>query len=180
MKKFILLFFLSCMACSVNTSKKVELEKLRFSYTDDAYLFFRNMRQSQYDLDVMEEGGWRIYRHEDRQEDTTDFYFNVSLVVNWRVNRVYPIIEMTERFKKEGFTVKWKALESDEEGKIKLEGIRRRDEMLFVSKLYNKMTEEVAFFISIENEKTPLFPDTDAKEAFRISLYDFYRMTGLL
>lgn len=168
------------MACSVNTSKKVELEKLRFSYTDDAYIFFRNMRQSQYDLEVMEEGGWRIYRHEDRQDDTADFYFNVSLVVNWRVNRVYPIIEMTERFKKEGLTVKWKGLESEEEGEIKLEGVKRRDEMLFVSKIYNKMTEEVEFFISIENQKTQLFPDTDAKEAFRITLYDFYRMTGLL
>lgn len=168
------------MACSVNTSKKVELEKLRFSYTDDAYIFFRNMRQTQYDLEVMEEGGWRIYRHEDRQHDTTDFYFNVSLVVNWRVNRVYPIIEMTERFKKEGLALEWEALESDESGKIALEGIKRRDEMLFVSKIYNKMTEEVEFFISIENQKTPLFPNTDAKEAFRISLYDFYRMTGLL
>lgn len=180
MKKFILLFFLSNMACSVNTSKKVELEKLRFSYTDDAYIFFRNMRQAQYDLEVMEEGSWRIYRHEDRQQDTTNFYFNVSLVVNWRVNRIYPIIEMTDKFKNEGLTVEWKGLESEESGKIALEGIKRRDEMLFVSKIYNKMTEEVEFFIQIENQKTPLFPDTDAKEAFRISLYDFYRMTGLL
>ncbi len=180
MKQFVILFILSCMACSVNTSKKVELEKLRFSYTDDAYIFFRNMRQSQYDLEVMEEGGWRIYQHEDRQQDTTDFYFNVSLVVNWRVNRVYPIVEMTEEYKQEGLTVEWKAMESEKEGTITLEGNRRRDEMLFVSKLYNKMTEEVEFFISIENEKTPLFPDTDTKEAFRVSLYDFYRMTGLL
>ncbi len=168
------------MACSVNTSKKVELDKLRFNYTDDAYIFFRNMRQTQYDLEIMEEGGWRIYRHEDRKQDTSDFYFNVSLVVNWRVNRVYPIIEMTERFKKEGLTVNWKELESDESGKIALKGNKRRDEMLFVSKIYNKMTEEVEFFISIENKNTPLFTDTDAKEAFRISLYDFYRMTGLL
>tara|TARA_R100000027_G_scaffold66767_1_gene63404 strand:+ start:254 stop:760 length:507 start_codon:yes stop_codon:yes gene_type:complete len=168
------------MACSVNTSKKVELEKLRFSYTDDAYIFFRNMRQTHYDLEVMEEGGWRIYRHEDRQQDTSGFYFNVSLVVNWKLNRVYPIIEMTEQLKKEGLVVEWRALESEESGKITLEGMKRRDEMLFVSKIYNKMTEEVEFFISIENQKTPLFPNTDAKEAFRISLYDFYRMTGLL
>ncbi|RUA35730.1 MAG: hypothetical protein DSY77_02195 [Bacteroidetes bacterium] len=168
------------MACSVNTSKEVELNKLRFNYTDDAYLFFRNMRQRQYDLEVMEEGGWRIYRHEDRQQDTSGFYFNVSLVVNWKLNRVYPIIEMTEQLKKEGLVVEWRALESDESGKLTLEGIKRRDEMLFVSKIYNKMTEEVEFFISIENQKTPLFPNTDAKEAFRISLYDFYRMTGLL
>jgi hypothetical protein len=168
------------MACSVNTSKKVELEKLTFSYTDDAYIFFRNMRQTNYDLKVMEEGGWRIYRHEDRQKDSTDFYFNISLVVNWRVNKVYPIVEMTENIDKENFKVYWEATESNEAGSIAMTGEKRRDEMIFTTKLYNKMTEEVEMYVIYRDKKLPLFPDTDHKEAFRISLYDFYRMTGLL
>lgn len=180
MQKFIILFLLLCAACSVNTSKKVELEDLKFSYADDAYIFFRNMRQTHYDLEVMDDGGWRIYRHEDRQLDTTDFYLNISLVVNWRVNRIYPIIELSEKVEKKGLTVEWRALQSDKSGEITLSGIRRRDEMLFVSKLYNKMTEEVELFILVEDKKAPLFKDSNAKEAFRVSLYDFYRMTGLL
>jgi hypothetical protein len=180
MKKFILLFTLSIFACSVNTSKKVELEKLRFNYTDDAYIFFRNMRQSNYDLEVMEEGGWRIYRHEDRQTDTADFYFNISLVVNWRVNRVYPIIEMTKKIDKENFQVYWEAIESAEKGNISMKGEKRRDEMIFTAKLYNKMIDEVEMYVNYKNEKHPLFPDSDKKEAFRVSLYDFYRMTGML
>jgi len=168
------------MSCSVNTSKKVEIEKLRFNYTDDAYIFFRNMRQSNYDLEVMEEGGWRIYRHEDRQTDTTGFYFNISLVVNWRVNRVYPIIEMSENIEKEGFQVLWEAIETEDKGSIAMEGMKRTDEMIFTAKLYNKMTDEVEVYVDYKNEKLPLFADSDQKEAFRVSLYDFYRMTGLL
>jgi len=180
MKKIIFLFFLACFACSVNTSKKVEIEQLRFNYTDDAYIFFRNMRQSQYDLEVMDEGGWRIYRHEDRLTDTSDFYFNISLVVNWRVNRVYPIIEMTKSMKKDGFKVFWKAIENEGSGQITMEGNKRRDEMIFSTKLYNKMVDEVELYVSYKNKKLPLFANSDQKEAFRISLYDFYRMTGLL
>ncbi|MGJ3234472.1 hypothetical protein [Marivirga sp.] len=180
MNKFIILFLISSVACSVNTSEKVELEKLRFNYTDDAYIFFRNMRQTNYDLEVMEEGGWRIYRHEDRQTDTTDFYFNISMVVNWRVNRVYPIIEMTKSIDKESFQVYWEAIESTEKGNISMEGEKRRDEMLFASKLYNKMTDEVEMYVHYKNKKRPLFLDSDKKEAFRVSMYDFYRMTGVL
>lgn len=180
MKKFILLFVLSIFACSINTSKKVEIEKLRFNYTDDAYIFFRNMRQSNYDIEVMEKGEWRIYRHEDRQTDTTEFYFNISLVVNWRVNRVYPIIEMTKSFNKQNFQVHWEAIDSEEEGSISMEGEKRKDEMIFTAKLYNKLSDEVEMFVNHNNKKLPLFADTDQKEAFRVSLYDFYRMTGQL
>jgi hypothetical protein len=180
MKRFIVLFILSTVACSVNTSKKVELDKLNFSYSDDAYIFFRNMRQTNYDLKVMEEGGWRIYRHEDRETDTTGFYFNISLVVNWRVNRVYPIIEIPNSVNKEGLEVFWESLETGEKGNFILSGEKRRDEMIFSSKLYNKMIEEVEFFVQYRNDKVPLFETSDHKEAFRISMYDFYRMTGAL
>ncbi|WP_296619306.1 hypothetical protein [Marivirga sp.] len=180
MKKFVLIFFLTATACSVNTSKKVDLEKLRFSYTDDAYIFFRNMRQSNYDLEVMEQGGWRIYRHEDRKLDVTDFYYNISLVVNWRVNRIYPIIEMPKSMEKEGFEVFWEAMESQEKGRITLEGEKRRDEMVFSTKLYNKMIDEVEMYVNYKGNKRLLFEDSGHKEAFRVSMYDFYRMTGLL
>lgn len=180
MKKSLLLFVLAIFACSVNTSKKVELDKLKFSYTDDAYIFFRNMRQTNYDLEVMEEGGWRIYRHEDRQKDSTDFYFNISLVVNWRANKVYPIVEMTKNIDKENFQVYWEAIESSDKGVIAMEGEKRSDEMIFTAKLYNTMVDEVELFVDYKNKKLPLFADTDQKEAFRVSLYDFYRMTGLL
>lgn len=138
------------------------------------------MRQTNYDLEVMEEGGWRIYRHEDRKKDSTDFYFNISLVVNWRANKVYPMVEMTKRIEKENFKVYWEAIESNETGSIAMKGEKRRDEMIFTTKLYNKMTEEVEMYMIYRDKKLPLFPDADQKEAFRVSLYDFYRMTGLL
>jgi hypothetical protein len=138
------------------------------------------MRQSSYDLEVMEDGGWRIYRHEDRLTDTSDFYFNISLVVNWRVNRVYPIIEMTKSIEKDGFQVVWEAIETNDKGIISLEGNQRRNEMIFSTKLYNKMIDEVQLYVIYKNKKLPLFVSSDQKEAFRVSLYDFYRMTGIL
>jgi hypothetical protein len=180
MKKITLLFIVAMAGCAVNTSEKVELEKLSFNYSDDAYIFFRNMRQTHYDLEVMEEGGWRIYRHEDRLLDTTDFYFNISLVVNWRVNKIYPIIEMPSSIEKKGFEVLWESIETAEKGSIRLDGEKRNNEMIFSSKLYNKMVEEVEIFIEQGDQRKPLFQNAAQKEAFRVSMYDFFRMTGNL
>lgn len=167
-------------SCAVNTSKEIDLEKLRFSYRDDAYVFFRNMRQTKYDLEIMQKGDWRIYRHADRNIDTANFYFNVALVVNWRVNKVYPIIEMPKVLEREGFKVNCKSFETEEIGTIQLMGDKRWDELLFVSQLYNMLVKEVELTVDYQNEKVPLFKNPDHQEAFRVTLYDFYRMTGLL
>ena len=179
-RSILVCFILILCACAVNTSKEIDLEKLNFSYRDDAYLFFRNMRQTQYDLEIMQEGDWRIYRHADHPKDTSIFYFNVALVVNWRVNKAYPIIEMPAALQRDSFKANWVSFESEETGIIKLKGDKRVDELYFVSQLYNQLTKETELFVFYHNERIPLFKSPDEKEAFRVTLYDFYRLTGLL
>lgn len=179
-KSFLFLVVAVVFSCSVNTSKKVDLEALTFSYTDDAYIFFRNMRQTHYDLEVLEESDWRIYRHQDRQKDTSNFYFSIALVVDWRMNRVYPIIEMPDELKNESLRIKWEAVEGEDQGEFQLKDMRRSAERLLAAQLYNQAIEDVKMtLISGEFEK-PLFANTDQKEAFRISMYDYFRMTALL
>ena len=91
-----------------------------------------------------------------------------------------PSLKCLKISKKEGFQVLWEAIETEDKGSIAMEGMKRTDEMIFTAKLYNKMTDEVEVYVDYKNEKLPLFADSDQKEAFRVSLYDFYRMTGLL
>lgn len=177
---FLLLSAIVVFSCSVNTSKKIDVEALTFSYTDDAYIFFRNMRQTNYDLEVLEESDWRIYRHKDRKKDTSSFYFTVALVVDWRMNRVYPIVEMPIELKNESVRIQWEALEGNAKGEFQLQSMRRDDERKLAAQIYNQAMEEVKMtFISGDIEK-PLFANSAEKEAFRVSMYDYFRMTALL
>ncbi len=175
------LFVFILLACSVNTSKEIDLEKITFSYRDDAYIFFRNIRQSNYNIEVVEEAGWRIYRHEDYPEDTISNYFKTALVVNWRVNKAYPIIEIPKSLNKEGLEITWKDLNSNKSGTITLSGLQRNSEMEFLTHLYNHIINEHELTWKPKGEKsTTLFFDSEQKEAFRITMYDFYRLTGIL
>ncbi len=176
---FLLVFILS--ACSVNSTKEIDLEKITFSYRDDAYIFFRNMRQTNYSIEILEDAGWRIYRHEDYSEDRSSFDFKTALVVNWRVNKVYPIIELPVTFNKEGLKIMWIDPESNQSGTVILGGLRRKEEMKLLTQIYNHIIQERELRWTPDGENSaPLFSDSEKQEAFRVTMYDFYRLTGLL
>lgn len=175
---FILVSFL--YACSLSTDQLIEKEKLNFNYTDDAYIFFRNIRQSNYNLEILEEADWRIYRHEDRGKDITQS-FNTAIVVNWRINKAYAILEINKNVQKEGLKITWTNPDSRDHGEIILKELQRQQELAFLSEIYNHALQEHQLSWSPNGQKqVPLFSNNDHKEAFRVSMYDFYRLTGVL
>ncbi|PTB95775.1 hypothetical protein C9994_10265 [Marivirga lumbricoides] len=177
---FVLLFISFLYACSLSTDKIIDKEKLSFSYTDDAYIFFRNIRQSNYDLEILEEADWRIYRHEDRQKGSNQF-FNTAIVVNWRINKAYAILEISEKVEKENLTLQWSNPDGQKQGEIILKGLQRQQELAFLTEVYNHILRGNQLSWSPDGQnQTPLFSNNDYKEAFRVSMYDFYRLTGVL
>lgn len=179
-KSFVFIIVSILCACSLSTDQLIEKEKLTFNYTDDAYIFFRNIRQSNYDLEILEEADWRIYRHEDREKDTTHS-FNTAIVVNWRINKAYSILETNEPVQKANLKITWNSPDSQEQGEIILSELQRQQELAFLTEIYNHIIQEHQLRWSPDGLKqTPLFHNNDHKEAFRVSMYDFYRLTGVL
>ncbi|GAA5033424.1 hypothetical protein GCM10011506_25700 [Marivirga lumbricoides] len=181
MKNSIQLILISFFcACSLSTDQIIEHEKLTFNYTDDAYIFFRNIRQSNYDLETLEKADWRIYRHEDRPQNTR-YSFNTAIVVNWRINKAYAILEINEKIIKENLTIYWNDAKGNKEGKIILQELQRQQELAFLTEIYNHILQEHQLSWTPDGQnQAPLFCNNDHKEAFRISMYDFYRLTGVL
>lgn len=181
MKRIFSIIIISLIfACSLSTNQLIEKEKLTFNYTDDAYIFFRNIRQSNYDLEILEEADWRIYVHEDRQKDSSQF-FNTAIVVNWRINKAYAILEISEKAKKENLTIQWSDPASKKQGEIILKELQRQQELAFLTEIYNHILQEHQLsWLPDGQNQAPLFSNNDYKEAFRVSMYDFYRLTGVL
>ncbi|MFQ3212910.1 MAG: hypothetical protein ACI9C9_000436 [Marivirga sp.] len=171
------LLLLVCLACATGTSKLIEEEKLSFSYTDEAYLFFRNMRQAQYDRTEMEKEGLRLYQHDDYSEEQL---FKTKITVNWRANRAYVLIDLADSTEKIDVKVSYKRAKG-EWIEIVPENLRRQGELAFLTDIYNHIQEEHTLFLTFRGqEPKPLFTTADDQEAFRVSMYDFYRMTGVL
>ncbi len=138
------------------------------------------MRQAKYNLEVMEGSGWRIYRYEDFEQDKRRFYFNIALVVNWKASKAYAILELPDEISKELLTILWKG-EGQEDGKITLTELSRQSELEFLTEIYNHIAaEHLLYWQPKGEERVKLFAYPDQMEAFRVSMYDFYRLTGLL
>lgn len=177
-RAFNFLIMLLCLSCATGTSRIIEKEKLNFSYTDDAYLFFRNMRQAQYDRKVMEKEGLRLYVHEDFSPSQL---LKTTLVVNWKMNKAYVLVNLTDStLEKYDIKVYYK----EEDGtitEILQENLRRQGELSFLTEIYNQILTEHSLFIQYKGqEEQPLFNSSDDLEAFRVSMYDFYRLTAVL
>jgi len=171
------LILLLCLACATGTSRLIDKEKLNFSYTDDAYLFFRNMRQAQYNRTVMEKEGLRLYQHEDYSSSQ---FIRTQLVVNWKVNSAYMLLDFADSTEK--YDIKIYIREEDQSySEIAQENLRRQGELVFLTDLYNHLLQEDKLFYELRyGQKTPLFETLDDQEAFRISMYDYYRLTAVL
>ena len=174
MKKLIWIVGFFCLACSTGSNKRIAEEKLNFSYIDDAYLFFRNMRQATYNLQDLKEEGVRLYQHEDFEEDQ---FFQVQMAVNWRMNRAFMLIKLPDSVEKEQIRV---FVERDSVFELEQENWRRQGELKFLTSIYNHILEKDSFSLVYGEERMPLFMNNDQREAFRISMYDFYRLTALL
>jgi len=177
MRKLTFLFLpILILACATGTSKIIEEEELNFNYIDDAYLFFRNMRQTNYSLKNMEKEGLRLYTHDDYAEETP---LKTTLVVSWKANNAFAIMQLKDSISNE--EVEFYYQKNDKMQQIEFPNLRRQGELVVLTKLYNHLLQEDSLFIKMKGRETqPLFIDNDSQEAFRVSMYDFYRLTGVL
>jgi len=177
MKKTISFFMMALIfACATGTSRLIEEEKLNFNYTDDAYLFFRNMRQTNYSINNMQEKDLRLYTHDDYAEETP---LKATIVVSWKANNAFAIMQLKDSVSNQDSQFYFQ--KNGEKKEIKFPNLRRQGELVVLTKLYNHLLQEDTLFVKRKVQKLePLFIDQDSREAFRVSMYDFYRLTGVL
>ncbi|CAD5269471.1 MULTISPECIES: hypothetical protein [unclassified Imperialibacter] len=168
-------FFL--LACNVDKGKKVDVEKLDFKTTDRSELFFKNMRQSAYTTTEQQEAGVYLYTHKTWDKDSLSPVVP-TIVFNWRQDRAYLMLNWSEKWsaiKEIDVTVSSDTL--PDYHLIYREG-NMRDQLTFSATLYNAMMDGGRFALRKDGEKVPLFTSDEKREAFRVTLYDYLRLTG--
>ncbi len=175
-KRAFLLLIVINLSCATGTSRLIEAEKLNFSYTDDAYLFFRNMRQTGYHIENLEDKEVRLYTHDDYADKSP---LKTTMVANWKANKAYAIMVLRDSVSLNDISIYWKG--EVDKGEVIFPNTRRQGELVALTAIYNHMLQQHELSIEIEGGREELlFADADSREAFRISMYDFYRLTGVL
>lgn len=179
MKSLAGLFIITLILASCNPvkDKQVDQTTIGFKTDDSSKLFFKNVRRSYYDVEVMEEAKLEIYRLEKRVKESDKPVLNISIVNNWRYDEAYVLLEPNSA---SGSLTDLQVLWEDEKGnsgKIVLEGGNKKNQLDFAAKVYEQIQNGSRLYLKQNNERVELLNDSKSREAFRVTMFDYFRLT---
>lgn len=167
-------------SCKIDRKSVIDRDRLTYRFTDDDYLFFKNLRQIYYDHTSLADGRLEVYRHGDRPSDASVPFVYPCIVVNPSLGEAYILIEHSEALADEEVIA---IIETSPSSSRPVEyslAERGRDNMLeFATKIYEGIMADVTIEIRRGKAFYPLFRNDEEKEAFRRTLADYYRLTNV-
>jgi hypothetical protein len=178
----VMIFFLALLlmgACESEGRRRVNRESLRFRTTDDAELYFKNLRRIDYDYQELAAAKLDIFRHKKRRQEADYPLFTVALVVNWRYDEAYILLEANEALGDERpLMIEWRDSLQGLGGQYVLESNNKMEQLRFASQLYEGMQAGRQFYIEQPQGMQPFLQQPADRRVFRISMMDYYRLTG--
>lgn len=176
----LVLLILVITACNPDKNKKVDQTSISFSTNDATKLFFKNVRQSYYDLEEMEAAKLEIFRIKKRSDSQDRPIIHLAMVNNWRYDEAYLLLEPNEQLNLAGLKLKWSNSESGENGEIAFENGNKETIVRFADQIYEQIQKGSLFTASINGQDVPVIDVSEDREAFRITMVDYYRLVQRL
>jgi hypothetical protein len=174
----ILLAILS--GCNSDADKKIDPELLTFGVSDESKLYFKNVRQSDYDFDDESAVGVHIYRLKKRNKEAEYPVLNLVLAHNWRNDVAYLLFEpnramVPDTTVLENATFIFKSSGSEPEIlEYSMENMKNLSAS--IATIYNAILDKKTVYWMRDGEETLLFNGKAEEDAFRITCYDYYKL----
>lgn len=174
---FILIFLITVLGCNPDKATKVISDKAKFNTSDASEIFFRNVRQTYYEKNEIEAAKIDFFKNKKLLKEEVLIF--PQIVHNWREDEAYILLEFDEKIaEQEQLNLLWQ----DSTGNYTAERyplVDKKVHFKIVSDVYNQLLDENRIFINVSQDTIPLFPNKNAKEAFRITMIDFYRLVDM-
>ncbi len=165
-------------ACSIDRDKGVDRNRFTFRTGDDTELFFKNIRQSDYDLEENEAAKLRVFRHEDRPQSDSIPYLSPAIVMNILRDEAYILIEPSATLADED-TIQVILHAESRNDTLELSMMNRENNLEFASQIYEHMQQGGTFSVLDDGEFRPLMDEQKYRESFRVTISDYYRLTRI-
>jgi hypothetical protein len=180
-KRFLYLFVMVILvpACKIDRKPTVDRDKFTFRISSDSFLFFKNVRQIYYDFQDLPKAHWYAYRFGKRPVDPTRPIVTPVIVVDWIKDESYLLVEPNEALQNEPGLV---IFEKNRSGKMLEYSLkeRGRENMLeFATKIYEGIMAENEIYVKSGQKHILLFKNDEERDAFRVVMSDYYRLTNI-
>jgi hypothetical protein len=176
----ILVMLFTVSSCKIDRNKSVDRDKFTYKYTDDTFLFFKNVRQIYYDFQDLPDARWYAFRWSDRYRENDFPTVNPVIVVDWFKNEAYVLVETNEiLFEEESLTIRERNSGTGKTYSYSLNERGRENMLEFATKIYEGIMAGNELFIQHNKQFVPLFQNDEQSETFRVVMSDYYRLTNV-
>jgi len=77
-------------------------------------------------------------------------------------------------------TIHWEDVETQEKGTYQFTTSAMPKHFQFASEIYTSLQKQHQLKIIINGKEYPILENDDEREAFRITMYDYYRIVGII
>ena len=177
MRTSLLGLLLVVCSCQIDKDKGIDRDKFTFKTGDDTELFFKNMRQSYYDLEENQAAKFNVFRFKKRIQDDSKAILNLAIVINYLQDEAYILLEPSGSLTNDPpWVVNWADTVSNTSGQFKLEAMNRDNMLEFGTLLFEGIEQNYTFTLA---EGTPFLNSSKEREAIRITMTDYYRLTRI-
>lgn len=174
---------MSLLVFSCNPSKYTHInpDEVTFKTDEASKLFFKNVRKNYYDLEELPEAKLEVYRFKKRLLSEEKPLLDIALVNNWRYDEAYILIEPNAAAGVlNDLYLRWTNDQTQEQGELRFEGGNKKAHLLFAGKVYDLLLRNCRLELNKQEQWLPILTDQKEKEAFRITMFDYYRLTNQL
>lgn len=165
-------------SCNPDKESKVRRDKLDFSMSEESELFFKNMRQSYYELQDMEAAGMKVYRFSERSIAEDHPVINLAIVQQWRLDEASIMVEPNAFLQaEEEIRLHWQ--NDSTAGDLRYQQGDREVQQAFVIELYDHLVAGDVMHIEVADSSYAFPANQPEREAFRISTFDYLRLIGV-
>jgi len=163
-----------------NEKRPITVDQDSYLAIDDASrLYFKNVRQPYYDREGRRDAKMNIYRLGKRIVNEDEPILNIAIVINRVKDEAYLYVEPSGVFEEEEVIfIKWVSENEMDSGELVFKSGDRYDHYSFVEKLYPLLLANATFQVKIDGEWYLLFQEQRARDAFRITSFDYFRLIG--
>lgn len=155
-------------------------DKDEFSVTAASKIYFKNLRQSNYDIERRQDAKMDLFRYDKRITDTTQNTLNAALIINRVKDAAYLYIEPQGGLENENpLEIRWES-SSGQKGKSSFfQGDRFSHFRIVeeISPLLN-LDEDVRFEAKVQGGWILILDSAQERDAFRITCNDYFRLIG--
>lgn len=176
-----LLLGLGLLGCNPDKERPVDAEEPVFATTDRSRLFFKNVRMLFYEV---EEDSLRrdFFRLSDRVKDAPDRpVLNLCIVNDLLRDRAYVMLEPNEFFgTADSIVVYYRDKAQGSEGQYRYRQSNMMRQWQFATDLYNGILQGQEFYVRApDGREVPFLQEKREREAFRVTMVDYYRMVNI-